>query len=132
MFITQGQTHQVHLVPDSNHTGRDMLRRIADDRDQDQANEVLANLSSGHDVVNTVDEVVRAERNDQCYADEHCGCGPSAHSGPLHLLLLFLPVLRCLARVRGRLGVEKVLVRPQLEKQVENIQQEQDDSCAPG
>ncbi len=66
-----GDAHgQVHLVAHSHDAGRHVLGGVADDGDEDEADEVLAKVAGGDDGVDAVDQVVGAHRDEHCHDDE--------------------------------------------------------------
>lgn len=116
-------THsQIHLVPDRNHHGRDMLRRIAHNRDQYQTDEVLAYTRALDDVVDAADQVLGADSDEEGGHDEDACGGNGAECGRLLGVLLGDLVL----------GVEEVAVGLELEDEVQNVEAEQDDGGSAG
>lgn len=97
-----------------------MLSGIADDRDENETNKGLADVSTLDNVVNAADKVLGANGNKDGDDDEDDTSSNSAHVR-LFLLLFSLGLI---------LGIEKVAVRAKLEEEVHDVEDEQDDGGA--
>lgn len=117
---------QVHLVLHGDHDSRDMLRRVANNRDQYKSHEILADPCCLHDVIDARDEVIRANADDDGRDEEDDGSGDGAHAG---LLGLGIGVeLRDVGVLE--VTVEEVVVGAQLEVEIEAVEEEEDDGSA--
>ena len=112
---------QVHLVLDGDDDGRDVLGGVADDGEQDQADERLGDVGRLDERVDAVDEELGADGHGDGHDDEHGGRGPGAHLGLVFILRFGLGF---------GFGVEEVGVGAQLEEEVEHVEDEEDDGCA--
>ena len=118
---------QVHLVLVCNHYCCDMLGCIADDRDQYQANESLADAGCLHDAVNAADQVVRTDRNKNGDSNEGDGRSPRAQN----TLLLFLFFSTSSVLGIAAIGLfEQLGVRAELEVQVHHVEEKENDGSS--
>jgi hypothetical protein len=113
---------QVHLVLVGDDAGGDVLGGVADNREEDQTDEGLADVEGVDDCVDGVDQVFGADSDCEC--DENQADGGWDGTQDLRLLLSTILTLLLL------LGVEQVCVGLQLEEQVEAVEDEHDDGGA--
>lgn len=118
-----GNTHgKVHLVANSHNNGRDVLCRVTDDGDENKTNKVLADVGGFDNGIDTFDEVIGADGDQDSGNDENDGRRNRAHDRLLNLLLV----------VVLSLGIEEVGVSAQLEPEVQDIEQQQNDGGTAG
>lgn len=122
-----GHTHsKVHLVANSNDNSCHMLRRVADNWDQNQTDEGLADASCLDNVVDASNQVIGTD-GDQNSGDNEDGGGSNGAQDGLLLLVSLGGSLD-----GGGLGIEQVAVGAKLEDEVEDVEQEKDDGGATG
>lgn len=120
---------QVHLVTNGNHHGRDMLRRVSNNRDQDKTNEGLADAGRLDEGVDAANEVVGADSDQNGGDDKHRSGGNGAQDGLFFLVVLLVAGFGDLGNGTG-FGIEEVAVGAQLEDQIENVEQQENNGGA--
>ena len=119
---------EVHLALARDDDGRNVLGRVADHRDQDQADKGLADVRRLDQGVDAVDQELGAHRHDNRHEDEREAGGPRTEHLPVVLLFLLLRGLFDASFGFVRVGlVEEVQVSLQLEVEVEHVERQQDD-----
>lgn len=117
---TDGNSHgKIHLVPGGDNNSSDVLRSIADDRNQDETNESSANTGSLDEIIDTVNEVIGTESNKEG-GDSQDGDSSNGTKSGFHVFNL--PAAFVLV-----LGIEKVAVRSNLENEVQDVEREKND-----
>lgn len=118
-----------------------MLSGVAHDGDEDEPDKVLADVSRFDDVIDTPDEVVGAQGDDDSRGDEDDGGGHGTDAGLLGGLRLGLDFDAVLADDgAGGLAVEEIMVTAveevvvgtDLEEEVEDVEDQEDDGRAAG
>ena len=109
-----------------------MLRRVPHNGDQDKPHKRLADPRRRDNVVDASDKVIRADGDDDRRDDQHGGRGDGAHAGLLDLVLGLGLDLNTALRDGHALvvAVEEVVVRAQLEEEVEDVEEQEDDGRA--
>lgn len=116
-----GHAHgQVHLVSQGNHDSRDVLGRIAHDRDQNKTNECFADVRFLNNVVDAAHQVVGTNGDQDRNYDENCSGGDWAHLwAPSVLLFLGLSF-----------RVEEIAMCAELEEKVHDVQKQENNGGA--
>lgn len=108
---TNRNTHgEIHLITEGDDNGSDVLSSIANNRNQDQTNEPSANSRGLNKIINTVNEVIGADSDEDGGNTENGNSGNRSNSRLLWFSLLAVLVLV--------LGVEKVAVCSELEDEI--------------
>lgn len=107
---------QIHLVLPSNDNSRDVLSGVANDGNEDETDESLADTSLGDNGVDAVNQVLGTDGDQD--GDNEKADGGSDGSEKLGLLFLL---------VFSHFGIEEASVRLQLEVEVEAVENEEND-----
>lgn len=117
-----GDTHsQIHLVPYSHNNCSDVLGRISNDWDKDKTNEGLADTSTLHNIINTSNEIIGADRNEDGSKHEDTGGCDGADAGLLGFGMLFTSLA---------LGIEKVAVSAELEDEIHDVEKQENNGSS--
>lgn len=115
---------EVHLVLVGDDAGGDVLGGVADDGEEDQADEGLADARGLDDGVDRVDEVFGADGDEDGDDDEADAGGDGAEDLRFFGFAAFVAFLG--------FGVEELGVRLELEVEVETVEDQHDDGGASG
>jgi hypothetical protein len=109
--------YQIHLIPDGNDDSGYVLGGVSNYGYQDQPNEILADMCTLNERVDTPHEVLGTDGNGKGSHNQHNGGRDGPHDGFFRLAVASPRTLR--------LGIEEVLVRLELEPEIEDVEEQE-------